>query len=149
MPALRKPRKPPHIMGLNRPLPNAQIAARKSGWHPGTQLLALVPLTGDRMDVAPEEHARQIVEAMISYAPHLTAAQCEEALLSTAFPAVFRAGSNWPPGKPTLNIAQAFRSVGLGWVVESGLTQKARAERRLTGRVPPIVRHFESHRRNC
>jgi hypothetical protein len=134
---------PPHVMGLNRPLPRAQVAARESGWHPSAQLLALVPLTGDRMDVAPEEHARQIVEAMISYAPHLTAAQGEEALLSTAAPAVYRAGSDWPAGKPTLNVAQAFRRVGLGWVVESGLTQEARSARRLTARPRPVVRYLD------
>lgn len=134
-------------MGLNRPLPHAQIAARKAGWHPSAQLLALVPLTGDRMDVVPEEHVRQIVEAMISYAPHLKAARCEEALLSTASPAIRQAGSDWPPGKPTLNIAQAFRRVGLGWVVESALTRKARAERRLTGQAQPTVRHLGPPRR--
>ncbi len=131
-----------HVMGLNRPLPQARAAARESGWQPTTQLLDLVPLTGDLSDIQPEEYTRQVVEAMISYAPQLTPTRCEQALISTAVPASYQAGSQWPTGKPTVNLASAFRNVRLGWLVEEGLTNKAVAERRRSGRVPPVVRGY-------
>ncbi|HEV7939066.1 MAG TPA: hypothetical protein VGP18_13730 [Solirubrobacteraceae bacterium] len=105
-------------------------------------LLDLVPLTGDLSDIQPEEYTRQVVEAMISYAPQLTPTRCEQALISTAVPASYQAGSQWPTGKPTVNLASAFRNVGLGWLVEEGLTNKAVAERRRSGRVPPVVRGY-------